>query len=717
MSRSLRLPRWTIAIAALIWIVFEATAIYFYVLNRRLTRELVRHTWRAPTLLLSGARGAPQRVWTLYGVDWRITPPVSLASLPRHVPDAFIAAEDVRFHHHLGVDPIGMARALYLDLRARGITQGGSTIDQQIVKARFLSQERTWRRKMIEIPLAVMLDALLPKDEILEIYLNDIYLGHSGGKPVLGIDEAARLYFDKRPQDLRLDEAALLAGMIRAPNRDTPEKRPDVVRARRNAILAVMRDRHWIDDASYDDAITRVVEFHGGQIPQPPFPFYLRALRAELVDTVGLERVIEGGLSITAEIDPRAQAAAERAASNGPGQLEARFGWIRAQARSEPLQVAILSVDPRSGGVRALVGGTDYRVSPFDRTSAMRRQPGSAFKTFAYLAAIASKKATPASLLLDAPVRVDVEGGGTWEPHNYDERFRGRVTVREAFEKSLNVPTVRLTEQIGLKSVIDTAGDFGFEEKFARIPALPLGVTEVTMRELTAAYTAFPNLGIRVEPYLIRDVHDARGKELYRHELDSKKVAPAAPVYVMHTLLRGVVLRGTASRLKRYGLAYVAGKSGTTNDYRDAWFVGYTPDMVSTVWVGFDHGAPLRLSSGEAAIPIWGAYMSAVPHIHADPKPPSGVTFRDIDPETGMLWQEGCPGPWHEVFLDGTAPTHRCPAGVLGGIVRRVFFDREHFDEPAAITFDQFRRWAADADQSRQQVRRRLDRLRRIFGD
>jgi membrane peptidoglycan carboxypeptidase len=716
MSRSRRLPRWTIAIAVLIWLAFECIAVYFAMLNHRLTRELVRHTWSKPTTILSAAHASPQSVWTLYGVDWRITAPLRLDSLPRHIPDAFVAAEDVRFHHHIGVDPIGMARALWLDLRVHGIAQGGSTIDQQIVKARFLSNERTWRRKLIEIPLALLLDLRMRKNEILEIYLNEVYLGHSAGKPVLGIDEAARLYFDKRPQDLRLDEAALLAGMIRAPNRDTPDKRPDVVRVRRNAILAVMHERHWIDDRQYGDAIARVVEFRGGQIPQPPFPFYLRALRSELVDRAGVERVIEGGLTITCEIDPRAQAAAERAASAAPGQLEARFSWIRAQARSEPLQVAILSVDPRSGGVRALVGGSDYRVSPFDRTSAMRRQPGSAFKSFAYLAAIASRKATAASLLLDAPVRIDVSGGETWEPHNYDQQFRGRVTLREAFERSLNVPTVRLTQQVGLGRVVSTAQNFGFEEKFAEIPALPLGVTEVTMRELTAAYTAFPNLGVRVEPFLLREVRDARGKQLYGHELESKKVADAAPVYVMHTLLRGVVLRGTAARLKRYGLGYVAGKTGTTNDYRDAWFVGYTPDMVTSVWTGFDHGAPLRLSSGEAAIPIWGAYMSAIPHTHADPKAPSGVVFRDIDPDTGMLWQDGCPGPWREVFLNGTAPSHRCPAGILGRVIRKVFFDRDHFDEPPAISFEQFRRWATEVDQSRQQVESKLDRLRRIFG-
>jgi penicillin-binding protein 1B len=716
LSRTQHLPRWIAAIAIIVFVIAEAFAIYIFMLNRRLTRELVNHTWRRPTVIVSAARRSPVRVATLYGVDWRVTPPVTLRAVPDYVSRAFLAAEDVRFHHHLGIDPIGMARALFTNLRAHGIAAGGSTIDQQIIKARFLSQARTWRRKITEIVLAVLLDVRMSKNEILEVYLNDVYLGHSGGKPVLGIDEASRLYFDKRPSELRVDEAAVLAGMIRAPNRDTPEKRPDIVRARRDAILAVMRDHGWINAGQFAAAKARGVDFNGGDIPQAPYPFYLRALRGDLVKEIGIRSVIEGGLTIVCEMDPDAQRNAERVASHAPAQLEASHAWIRVEARTEPLQVAMLSVDPRSGGIRALVGGSDYNVSPFDRTSAMRRQPGSAFKTFAYLAAIASKKATAASLLLDAPVSVAVNDKETWQPHNYDDQYRGRVTVRESFEHSLNVPTVRLSEEIGISRVVDTAQRFGFEERFAAIPALPLGVTEVSMRELTAAYTPFPNLGIRVEPYLLREVRDRDGKWLYAHELEQKRVADADAIFVLHTLLRGVVQRGTASRLKRYGLGYVAGKTGTTNDYRDAWFVGYTPDMVTSVWVGFDHGAPLRLSSGEAAIPIWGAYMSSIPHLHGEPKAPAGVTFRDIDPETGMLWQEGCPGPVHEVFLNGTAPTHQCPAGFFGGIVRRVFFDRDNFDEPAAITFDQFRKWANEVDHNRQEVEGVWGRLRRIFG-
>jgi penicillin-binding protein 1B len=715
MLRLSRHPRIVVAVAAAIWMAMASASVYLFVLHLRVTHELVQHTWREPTLILTAAGGRPREVARLYGIDWRITPPLSLRQIPRYVSDAFCAAEDVRFRHHIGVDPIGMLRALLADVRAGGIAQGGSTIDQQIIKPRFLSMQRTWRRKITEMLLAVDLDARLSKDEILEIYLNEVYLGHSGGKPVLGIDEASRLYFDKRPAQLRLDEAALLAGIVRAPNRDTPEKRPDIARARRDAILAVMQKHRWISDDQYRAAVAHGVQFTDGSIPQAPYPYYLRAVRSQLVSEIGLRAVLEGALTIVCEIDPRAQAIAERVARRGALQLQARFPWIGQQARTEPLQVAILSVDPRNGGVRALVGGSNYDLSPFDRTSNMRRQPGSAFKTFAYLAAIASRRATTATLLLDSPVKVAVSGGEMWEPHNYDERYRGRVTVREAFEGSLNVPTVRLTEDLGVNKVINVAEKFGFDEKFASIPALPLGVTEVTMRELTAAYTAFPNLGKRVEPYLLREVTRA-GRRLFTYEPQSKQVADADPTYIMHTLLRGVVQRGTASRLKRYGLGYVAGKTGTTNDYRDAWFVGYTPDMVTSVWLGFDHGAPLRLSSGEAAIPIWGAYMSAIPHDHREPQPPKGVTFRDIDPETGMLWDEGCPGPVHEVFLKGTAPTHHCPSGIFGGLVRKIFFDRDHFDEPPAITYDQFRRWAAEVDRDRQQVEGFVGRLRRWFG-
>jgi penicillin-binding protein 1B len=712
LSRRALLYRAMLPFAIAIFITMWIASFYFFLLNRRISHELKTKSWREPTTIYSAVSGKTVEVVRVYGTDWRVTPPVLLDTLPAHVADAFIAAEDVRFRRHIGVDPIGMARALFANVRAGGIAQGGSTIPQQIVKQRFLTNDRTWRRKLTEIVLAVLLDLRLTKDEILELYLNDVYLGHHAGVPILGVDEASRLYFDKTPRQLRLDEAALLAGMIRAPN----QKRPELARARRDAILNEMRERRWIDESEYASAKAHDVDIVRGSLPETPYPYYLRALRLEVLKEVGTKPLMTGGATVVCELDPKAQRAAEDAARNGAARLQSRYSWIRQQSRTDPLQVAILSIDPRTGGIRALVGGTNYQRSAFDRTWQMRRQPGSAFKPFVYLAAIRSKRATTATLLLDAPVKVQLSDNETWEPQNYDENFRGRVTLRESFERSLNVPTVRLTSDVGSRRVVSMAEDFGIE-KVKNVPAMPLGVGEVSMRELTAAYTAFPNLGERVEPFLLRRVKDRRGKLLFERELQKKRVVDANAAYVMHTLLRGVVRRGTATRLKSYGLGYVAGKTGTTNDYRDAWFVGYTADVVTTVWVGFDRGAPLRLSSSEAAIPVWGTYMRETRHTPSNPDPPAGVTFRDIDPESGMLWAEGCPGPIREVFLDGTAPTRKCPRGMFGRIVRRVLFDEEHFDEPPAITFEKFRRWANQVDRNRQEVEGLLDKVKRVFGD
>ena len=715
MSRlSRRAARVALPFAVALFVAMQVASVRLLLLDRRIVRELESHSWRTPTVIAVAADGGEREVARVYGADWRVTPPVLLERLPRHVGDAFVAAEDVRFRRHPGIDPLGIARAFVANVRAGAVTQGGSTIPQQVVKQRFLTQERTLSRKLMETLLAIDLDRRLTKDEILELYLNDVYLGHLNGSPIYGVDEASRLYFDKPPHELRVDEAALLAAMIRAPNRDRPEKRPDIVRARRDAILRVMQRRGWLAGDEAERAVRRGVDVDRGSLPRMPYPFYLRALRAEMIRRVGRRPLMAGGLTVLCEMDPEAQAAAEDSAVRAVDRLRGRYRWIRTQSQADPLQVAILSVDPRSGGVRALVGGSDYRRSPIDRTLQMRRQPGSAFKTFAYLAAIASKKVTASTLLLDAPLQVRLSGDKTWEPQNYDERFRGRVTLRESFERSLNVPTVRLTQDVGIQRVARTATTFGFGE-VAAIPALPLGVNEVTMRELTAAYTAFPNLGEIVEPFLLRRLRDRKGTVLFQSEARRRRVTDPGAAYVVHSLLRGVVRRGTASSLRRYGLAYAAGKTGTTNDYRDAWFVGYTADMVTSVWVGFDRGAPLRLSSSEAAIPVWGAYMREIRHRPPEPEPPATVTFREIDPESGLLWRKGCPGPVREVYLEGTAPIHQCPRGFFGEIVRKVLFDKETFDEPPAITFEKYRRMAGEIERNRREIEGIVRRLERWF--
>lgn len=685
---------------------------YIAWMHHQMSRSLFGGQWRIPTRIYSSVASGDEPVLEVYGTDWRVTDPVLLEDLPDHVSAAFIAAEDVRFRRHFGIDPIGIVRALVANLRSGGISQGGSTIDQQLIKSMFLTQERTFRRKAVEGVLAIILDARMSKDEILEAYLNEVYLGHQRGRAIRGIDEGARLFFGKTPETLTAGEAALIAAIIPAPNRDTPEKRPDVARARRDRILERMKERDWIDEATHEKALRERARFRAGSLPETPWRHYLEALREEMRDERGSGVLDRTGLAIVAEIDPAMQEEAEAAIRAGIRRLLSRHAWLRAED-DDRLQAALLSVDPETGGVRALVGGAD--ASAFDRTAQMKRQPGSAFKTFAYLAAIESKRMTPATLLLDAPLRIELSGNDVWEPHNYDERFRGRVTLREAFEKSLNVPAVRISQSIGPRRIVETAEDAGFASGIRPVPAVSLGVAEVTMRELVGAYTTFPNLGERTEPFLLREIRDREGTVLFRREPSRTSVTSPAAAYVVHSLLRGVVRRGTANRLSRYDLRHAAGKTGTTSDYRDAWFVGYTPDLVTAVWVGFDRGAPLRLSSSEAALPMWGDYMSEAETDREEIEPPEGVVFRSIDPESGWVWAEGCPGPRREVFLSGTAPTRPCPRGFLGGIVRSVLFDDEAFDEPAAITFDKFRRWANEIDQERQRVEGWLERIERFF--
>jgi membrane carboxypeptidase/penicillin-binding protein len=369
------------------------------------------------------------------------------------------------------------------------------------------------------------------------------------------------------------------------------------------------------------------------------------------------------------------QRAAESAVRGGTQRLRSRYSWLR---RREPLQAAILSVDPGTGGIRALVGGSDFKKSQFDRTRRMRRQPGSAFKPFTYAAAIAGKEITPASIVEDRPVEIQLARNDIWRPQNYDEHFRGRVTVREAFEKSLNAPAVRIADDVGVSHVRDVLDDAGIDGELSDTPAIALGVDEVSMRELVGAYSVFPNLGVRTEPHVIERVEASR--TLYRYKGKKTKALDPAVAYVVHSLMRGVVQRGTASDLQHLGLGHVAGKTGTTNDYRDAWFVGYAPDLLTAAWVGFDDGKPLRISSAVAALPIWAAYMARAPHKHGDIAPPDGVSEVAIEPASGLRWQAGCGSQITEVFLEGTEPEDKCQRRIEEV---PIWID---FHEPAVIT-------------------------------
>jgi penicillin-binding protein 1B len=677
-----------------------AAAAYVGWLNRRLSQTIVAAPWRHPVEIVSAVRGADSEpIARLYGDDWRVTEPVRIDELPPHVPRAFVAAEDVRFYRHPGIDPFGLARATAANVRNRGVTQGGSTITQQLIKQKLFSNRRTMRRKIPEMLLALILSVRMSKDEVLEGYLNEVYLGESGGAPVYGIDEASWVFFDKAPAKLTPDEAALIAGIIRAPNRDNPIKRPDEARARRDAILAAMHEQKWLTEEEYERARERRIRLDEGTLPDAPYGHYLSALRTELAAVK--KRIPPSGIRIVAHIDPEMQETAEMVASEGAAALERR---TRHLADRGDLQVAILSADPKTGAVRALVGSRDFAVDAYDRTRRMRRQPGSALKPFVYATALETRDYTPVTSLSDTPMRVRLARNEYWAPHNYDERFRGPVALRVALEQSLNVPTVRLAEEVGLRKVAGKLEEFGFEEEFERVPSLPLGVTEVTLRELVAAYSAFPSLGNVPELHLISEVRNGRGRTIYRRKPREERALDAPVAWLTHDLLRGVVIRGTASRLAGEGLDYVAGKTGTTTDYRDAWFVGYAPDLVTGLWIGCDGGAPLRLSAAEAAVPLWAAYMGSVKTSRAEIPPPEGVVFRKIDPTNGRLWRPGCAGPVREAFLQGTEPETDCRGG--GGT---LFARARGNPEPPEISPETWRRWSSEPIVRRRAAPRRVE--------
>jgi penicillin-binding protein 1B len=665
------------------FILFSAiSGVAFGWYGYRIDTELTPGSWRAPTEILD-RNGST--IVSLYGSEWRVAEPVTLSELPDYVPNAFLAAEDTRFRSHFGIDPIGIGRAAAANLAAGGVTEGGSTITQQLAKMRFLSPQRTMRRKFMEFGLAPLIEIRLSKDEILEAYLNEIYLGHRDGREVRGLGEAARVYFGKTPKNLTVAEAALIAGMIRAPNRDNPDEHARIAKQRRDAVLGVMLDKKWVSRDQHDQAVAADAEFKPGSRRLRPHPYLIAAIREEFIERLGRGRLYTGGLKIHTSVDTRMQVVAEAAIRSGTQNLRRSHGWLQ---RSKPLQGALLSVEPATGGIRALVGGSDFRRSQYDRTRLMRRQPGSAAKPFTYAAAIASRGITPATVIEDAPVEIRLASNQVWRPKNYDQQFRGPVTVREAFEKSLNVPAVRVAQLVGVDRVRDVLSSAGFPGDLSQTPAIALGVDDISMRELVGAYSIFPNLGVRIEPHVIETVDTRNDKEIYRYEEKRTRALDPAVAYVMHTMLRGVVLRGTAASLNQYGLGYVAGKTGTTNNYRDAWFIGYTPDLLTAVWVGFDDGTPLRMSSAQAAVPIWATYVARAPHMRADIRPPAGVTMVEIEAATGRLWELGCGPSVVEAFVSGTEPRERCGGYFEGSLVLGPF------EEPPMLTDEELAEWA-----------------------
>ncbi|MDR7556630.1 MAG: penicillin-binding protein 1A [Armatimonadota bacterium] len=586
---------------------------------------------------------------SLYRENRRIVP---LAAIPLTLQQAVIAIEDERFYAHRGVDPRGIARAVWRNLREGQVVEGGSTITQQLARNLFLSQERAFSRKVAEMLLAVEIERRLTKDEILERYLNLVYFGQGA----YGVEMAAQVYFGKSARDLTLAEAALLAGLIRAPSVYSPYRNLALARARQALVLQRMVQLGYITPAQAAAARAAPIQLapaSNAGLVGIRAPYFVSFILTRLLETYGEDLVYKGGLQVYTTLDPRLQALAEQAVRRG---LEAA-----ARRRLNATQAALVALDPRTGAIRAMIGGADFARSQFNRAWQARRQPGSAFKVFVYTTAIA-RGIPPTRILEDAPVTYRIPGAPPWTPKNYDGKFSGPVTLRRALEQSINVPAARMIAELGPAAVVETARKMGIESRLEPVLSLALGSADVTPLEMSAAFAALANGGLRVHPLAILKVTDARGKVLEEHRPRRELALEPDVAYVMTDLLKGVIERGTG-RAAAIGRP-AAGKTGTTDDYRNAWFVGYTPYLSTAVWVGNDDNTPMRrVVGGGLPAEIWAAFMKPAtqPHPPDDWTPPEGVVVTTVCAGSWQLATPACPHPRREVFTRASAPSHSEP--------------------------------------------------------
>ncbi len=614
----------------------------------------------------------PEALGSFFGDEREQRQLISFDEVPEHLIHAVLAAEDVRFYQHRGVDLRAVLRALYTNIRRGGIRQGGSTITQQLAKNYFLTPDRTLSRKFKELLISLTLEIMYQKNEILEIYLNEIYLGQEGSVSVNGFGEAARFYFGKPVSELSLDESAVLAGLIRSPNYYSPYADPARAQNRRDTVLKTMREKGWISEEQLRSALQMPVSSIGYRPYSKKAPYFIDFLSQQFKDLYPPEVLTREGLAVYSTLDTQVQAAAEQALAKGLARLEAGNPSLKRSDPSRQLQGAIVVLQPKTGYVLAMVGGRDYGTSQFNRITQARRQPGSAFKPFVYLSGL--DRFTPASRLSNESKSYEVDGT-VWKPQNYADIPDKQVSLRTALTKSINIATVDLAVRLGMDHVIRSAKAFGFSTPLEPFLSISLGAAEVIPIELARAYCPFAAEGVLPYPLLMKSVADEKGNVIEQRHMEIEQVISPAKAFIMSSMLRSVVEEGTARSLKDWGIGFpVAGKTGTTSEFRDAWFVGYTPDILALVWVGFDNEESIHATGSSAALPIWADLIKAVPQYVSEEwfRVPPGVVKRRICLESGQLAVPGiCPHQMEEFFLTQNAPQEECPIHRPKGLFQR----------------------------------------------
>jgi penicillin-binding protein 1B len=593
--------------------------------------------------------------------------------LPSFLVSAVLAAEDKRFFEHGGLDVIRVMGAAVADLRRGQKAQGASTIDMQVARSFFFTTKREWRRKLKEVLMAFEIDQRFSKQQIFELYANEVYLGNRGSFAIRGFGEAAQAYFGKDIREITVGEAAFLAGIIRAPNRySTAERHPERAVEARDRVLAQMVEDSYIHEDAAVAAKKTKLKFAGAGIDSSSAPYFVDMVKDHLLEEFSENDLANQSYRIYTTLDPALQRAAAESVQTGIQQVDKLLakryaGWKKKGEAAPQVQVAMVVLDPHTGEIRALVGGRNYGESQLNHALA-HRQPGSVFKPFVYAAAFDNAAegylpvVTPVTTVDDIPTTFMFDGK-EYTPDNFGEEFYGTVSVRDALIHSLNVATVKVAEMIGYQRVRDVARQMGLGTNIQGTPAVALGAYEMTPIDVAAGYTAFATNGTRAEPLFIRSVLAADGKTEESAGPKTHPVLDPRVSFLVASILEDVLNRGTGVTVRSLGFtAPAAGKTGTS---RDGWFAGFTSNLLCVVWVGFDDNRDLGLSGSQSAAPIWAEFMkraTALPAYHDTQEfvPPAGVMEAAVDPQTGQLATASCPQAEMEYFVSGSEPTQMC---------------------------------------------------------
>jgi penicillin-binding protein 1A len=591
---------------------------------------------------------------------------VPLDRVPNYLIQAFVAGEDARFFQHKGLDYLAILRALFRNIFSGEIVQGGSTITQQVVKSLLLSPEKSFARKIREAILAYQIEKYLTKEEILFLYLNQIYLGHGA----YGVAAAAESYFGKTIEELNLAESAVLAGLPQAPSKNSPYQHPEQAKKRQIYILNRMAEEGFITSSEAIKAGKTPYVIRSKEKPSiEKAPHFAEYIRRYVEEKYGKDALYKSGLQVFSTVDLHFQKTAQETVEAGLKEIEKRGKYPSAVMPLTP-EGALVCLDLETGYVKAMVGGRDFKKSQFNRATQARRQTGSAFKPIVYASAL-DKGFTPASIIVDSPI-VFEWGDKKWKPKNFEGKFSGPITLRNALTHSINIVTVKIAQEVGIDYIKDYAQKLGISSPLHNDLSMALGSSSISLYELTKAYAVFANRGNVFRPIFIKKILDRDGNLLEENlplsfsEESSKEEQIITPqtAFLMTYLLEGVVKHGTGWRARSLGRP-VAAKTGTTDQFMDAWFIGYTPELITGVWVGFDEERSLgeNETGARAASPVWVAFMSKIlkdKPIRDFPAPEDGIEFMKIDPKTGQisLEKEGI----LECFREGTGPTQKDPS-------------------------------------------------------